>query len=167
MQADKPKGNSLTKIVVIAGFIGAIAFGSYLGYLAWTNDTFPAQQQPFANYANVTSVEFNGTEYAVTVSWMSGVTVPQYVQITSTVSDAANSPVCLLGLSSVTQGQSIFMPFGISGTTELPTSVDLWIAVKAANGTEFTIQQLITNYTAYVGDIKPIQLACTEPPSVM
>ncbi|MGP8125409.1 MAG: hypothetical protein ACLQEQ_06010 [Nitrososphaerales archaeon] len=158
---------SLAKIAVLATFVGALAFGGYLGYLAWTNDSFPSQQKPFGDYANVASVEFNGTEYAVTITWQSGSDLPLYVQITSGVSDGANSPVCDLGLASVTPGQSIFMPFGFNGPSAAPTSVELLIAVKPATGAEFTIQQQIDNFTAQVGDIMPPQFACTEPSSPM
>ena len=168
MKSDTRRRLPLAKLVVLAAFIGAIAFGGYLGYLAWANDSFPSTLKPFTNYANITSVEFNGTEYAVTISWLSGNALPNYVQITSSVSDAANSPVCDLGLTSVTQGQSIFMPFGLSGTSAAPTSVDLWIAVKnLTTGTSFTIQQQIDNYTSFLGDITPEQLVCTEPASAM
>ena len=167
MKNTGPQKASLAKIIVIAAFVGAIAFGGYLGYLAWANDSFPSLQKPFGDYAKVTGVEFNGTEYAVTVTWLSGNDIPLYVQITSSVSDAANSPVCDLGLTSVTLGQSIFMPFGISGSTAAPTSVNLWIGVKPMNGSDFTIQKQIGNYTTEVGDITPTQFACTEPASVM
>ena len=158
---------SLAKIAVLATFVGALTFGGYLGYLAWTNDSFPSLQKPFGGYANVTSVEFNGTEYAVTIAWQSGSDIPLYVQITSSVSDGANSPVCDLGLASVTKGQSIFMPFGFNGPSATPTNVELLIAVKPATGPEFTIQQQIDNFTAQGGDIVPAQFACAEPPSPM
>jgi len=162
-----PHRLSPAKVLVLATFVGALAFGGYLGYLAWANDSFPAQQKPFSDYANITSVRFNGTEYAVTISWLSGSDLPLYVQITSSVSDAANSPVCDLGLGSATMGESIFMPFGVSGTSAAPTNVNIWIAVRSASGTEFTIRQQIENYTSYQGDILPAQFACTEPASPM
>ena len=167
VKAARPRRRQWGKIAVIAAFAGAIAFGSYIGYLAWTNDTFPPKQLPFADYANVTSVEFNGSEYAVTISWLSSATLPLYVQITSSVSDAANSPVCDLNLRSVSQGQSIFLPFGVSGISNAPTSVNLWIAAQYGNGTEFTVQHTITNYTAFQGNIIPTEYACTEPSSAM
>ena len=155
------------KVLVLTAFVGALVFGGYLGYLAWVNDSFPSQQKPFNDYAEVSSVLFNGSEYAVTVTWLSSDYVPMYVQITSSVSDAANSPVCSLSLSSVTAGQSIFMPFGFDGPSAAPTSVTLSIAVKPNGGSDFTIQRQIVNYTSFAGDITPIQLACTEPASVM
>lgn len=155
------------KVLVLAAFVGALAFGGYLGYLAWVNDSFPSQQKPFGDYAEVSSVQFNGTEYAVTVTWLSGDYLPLYVQITSSVSDAANSPVCSLSLSSVAAGQSIFMPFGFDGPSAAPTSVMLSIAVQPKGGSDFTIQQQIGNFTSFLGDITPTQLACTEPSSVM
>lgn len=158
---------SVSKIAVLVAFVGALAFGGYLGYLAWTNDSFPSEQRPFGDYANVTSVEFNGSEYAITITWKSGYNLPLYVKITSSVSDGANSPVCNLGLESVTKGQSIFMPFGFNGPSATPTKVELLIAVKPAAGAEFTIQQQLDNFTAQVGDIVPKQFACTEPASPM
>jgi len=167
MEKAKQRRPSLAKILVIAAFVGAVAFGGYLGYLAWTNDSFPSQQMPFNEFAKVTTVQFNGTEYAVTITWLSGDNLPLYVQITSSVSDAANSPTCQLGFATVTVGQSIFMPFGISGSSAAPTSVDLWIAVKPTIGADFTIQQQISHYTSTIGDITPTRFACTEPASVM
>ncbi len=162
-----PRRVSSGKAVVVAALLGAVVFGGYLGYLAWANDSFPSQQQPFANYAEVSSVVFNGSEYAITVTWLTPSYIPEYVQITSSVSDAANSPVCGLNLTSTSSGEMIFLPFGFDGPSEAPTSVTLWMAVKPPVGSEFTIQQTIDNYTARVGDIFPVQLSCNEPASVM
>lgn len=158
---------SNAKVIVLAAFVAALAFGGYLGYLAYVNDSFPSQQKPFGDYAEVTAVQFNGTEYAVTVTWLSDDYLPQYVQLTSSVSDAANSPVCSLSLTAVSAGQSIFMPFGFDGPSAAPASVTLSIAVQSKAGLDFTIQQQIGNYTAFVGDIIPSNLSCTEPSSVM
>jgi hypothetical protein len=152
---------------VVAVFVGALAFGGYLGYLAWANDSFPKQQEPFADYAQVSSVQFNGTEYAVSLTWLNGSAVPLYAQITSSVSDAANSPVCGLDVTSAAPGQPVFLPFGFDGPSEAPTSVTLWIAVKPSDGTAFTIVRQIGNFTSETADILPAQYACTEPNSVM
>ena len=158
---------SRAKFVVLAALVGAIAFGGYLGYLAWANDSFPAQQKPFGDYANVTSVEFNGTEYALRIHWLSGTDLPLYVQITSDTSDAANSPICELGFSSVNVGQTIFMPFGTSRASSTPTNVDLWIAVRPAAGSDFTIHQRMGSASLVAGDIAPVGFACTQPAIAM
>jgi len=34
---------STVKLIVIAAIVGAVAFGLFLGYLAYTSDSFPAQ----------------------------------------------------------------------------------------------------------------------------
>ena len=100
--------------VVVAILIGAIAFGLFIGYLAYTNALFPQKQASFGNYATVVSTYFNGTEVAFNVRWDNASALPLKVQLTSTVSTQADSPVCMAGLSSVTSGQMLFLPFAVS-----------------------------------------------------
>ncbi len=162
------KRPSWGKIFVVTALVGAVAFGGLLGYLAYVNDSFPSQTQPFGDYAVVSSAVFNGTEYAFNVTWLSGNYLPEYAQMWSSVSDVANSPICSLGLSSVASGQLIFMPFGISGASTAAASVYVSIAVKpTAGGASFTIQQEITNFTLQTGDISPSSYACTEQAAIM
>jgi len=162
----QPKRPPYGKILVLVALVGAAAFGGYLGYLAYSNDSFPSLQEPFDNYASITSAVFNGTEYAFTITWSSANYLPLYAQMTSTASDNANSPVCSLGLANVTAGESIFLPFGVSGGASIPVTIDLWIAVKPLTGAEFTLQQQVSNFTTRAGDILPVQEACNEPPGV-
>ena len=63
------KGFSGARILVIAAIVGAAAFGLVIGYLAYSMDSFPAQERPFANYASVAYSSFNGTEFAFRVQW--------------------------------------------------------------------------------------------------
>jgi hypothetical protein len=163
--AQKP---SLAKVAVLGALTCAIAFGGYLGYLAWTNGSFPSQQKPFGDYASVASASFNGTEYAFTITWLSADYLPLKAQITSSASEIANSPVCWLGLTSVTPGQSIFMPFGVSSPSTSLTGVDLSIDVKSlATGAEFTIALHVDSVVAQPGDITPSEFVCSQPSSQM
>jgi hypothetical protein len=61
------KGVSRARLFVLAAIVAAVAFGLLIGYLAYTNDTFPAQERPFGDYANVVYSAFNGTEMAFRV----------------------------------------------------------------------------------------------------
>lgn len=157
------RGLSAASILVIAAVLGAVAFGAYLGYLAWANDSFPSQVKPFSEYANVTSV-FNGTEYAFQVRWLNSSYLPMYAQLTSPDSDQANTPVCSTGLNSVKADQTVFMPFSIEQASATLTDVNLWIAVKnLTNGAEFSIIYNVPNVSANPGDIAPISESCYEP----
>lgn len=158
---------STAKLLVIAAIVGATAFGLFLGYLAYTSDSFPPQERPFGDYANVTSSAFNGTEFAFWVQWNNARYIPQFAQLTSTATDAANTPVCDLKLSSVTSGQSIFMPFTISPATATLSNVDLSIAVQSAtNSTQFTITYNIPTVSAPTSNtlITPSNVTCEEAP---
>ncbi len=159
----------MAKVFVLAAVAGAVIFGVYLGYLAWSNDSFPAQQKPFGDYATVTSSTFNGTDYSFQVQWLSADYVPQYAQLTSLASDAANTPVCDTGLSSVVAGQSILMPFAITHPSAELSNVDLSIAVKpvAVGGQSFTIVYNVPSVSAHPGDIVPSDIACQQPAGVM
>ena len=91
--------------------VGALAFGLFLAYLEYQNQSFPATQKPFSDYATVVASEFNGTEVYFKVEWTtSGNFTPLYAQIGSSV-DAANSPVCDLGIASLSKGQTVDLPF--------------------------------------------------------
>lgn len=153
---------SLPKILVIIAVVGAVAFGVVLGFLELQNDSFPTATKPFGDYATVVTSAFNGTEVYFRLEWTSsGNFTPMYAQITSDT-DIANSPVCQLGISSVSKEQTIDMPFAIAGTTSALADLDLSIAVKAnSNSTEFTIQYQVGQWQAQPGDIVPSTYACS------
>jgi len=152
---------------VITAIVGAAIFGLYVGYLAWTNDSFPSQQRPFDQYAKIVSSSFNGTEFAFQVRWLNGSYLPQYAQLTSPASDAANTPVCETQLTSVAANQTLFMPFTISPPAATLSNVDLSIAVKSmANGGQFTIVYNIASASATNAPITPSNFACHQPTGV-
>lgn len=155
------------KLLVIAAIVGAVLFGIFLAYLAWSNDSFPVQKKPFGDYAKVTSSTFNGSEYAFQVQWFSADYLPYQAQLTSPASEAANTPVCGTGLTSVGAGQTLFMPFKITPTEAGLTSVDLSIAVKTlSTGSEFTIVYSVPSVSATAGNIVPSDISCQQPPGV-
>jgi hypothetical protein len=163
----RAKGHpSWAKVLVIVAIAGAVTFGAYLGFLEWSYDSFPVQQKPFGDFAVVTSSDFNGTEYSFQLRWLSADYVPLYAQLTSPDSDAANTPVCDTGLTSVAARQSIFMPFTITPASAGLTNVDLSIAVEpvAAGGQDFTIVYSVPTVSAQPGDITPSNAACQQPP---
>lgn len=154
----------LAKAVVVTALVAAAAFGVFLGYLAYTNDTFPRRTLPFANYANVTSYSFNGTEFAFHLQWYNASYVPLYAQLTSPATDAANTPVCGTGLTEVQSGQAIFMPFTISPASATLSNVDLYIAVNStATGSQFTIVYNVPLISATNTPIVPSNITCQEP----
>lgn len=154
----------MAKLVVVVAVVGAVVFGLYLGYLAWANDSFPAQERPFGDYAGVVSVNFNGTEFAFEVKWVNAGYLPLYAQLTSPATDAANTPVCGVGLSSIGSGQLVFMPFTISPPSATLTNVDLSIAVKSiATGSEFTIVYNVPSVSATNSPITPSNVSCQQP----
>lgn len=155
---------SAVKIVVVAAIVGAVVFGLYLAYLAYTNDSFPAQERPFSDYATVASSSFNGTEFAFNVRWNNASYLPLFAQLTSPATDAANTPVCGIGYSRVQAGQVIFMPFTISPASATLTNVDLAVAVKSvATGAEFTIVYNVASISATNAPITPSNLSCQQP----
>ncbi|MDG6951314.1 MAG: hypothetical protein JRN12_05690 [Nitrososphaerota archaeon] len=157
---------SLPKALVVVAIVGAVVFGLYIGYLAYANDSFPTRTEPFANYATVSSSSFNGTEFAFTLTWQNASALPLYAQLTSPATDAANTPVCGIGLSNVTEGQSIFMPFTITESPAL-SNVDLSIAVKPlAGGSQFTIVYNVPSISAGNLPISPSNISCQEPPGI-
>lgn len=152
------------RLLVVAAIVGAVVFGLYLAYLAYANDSFPAQERPFADYASVASSSFNGTEFAFTVRWVSGTYLPLFAQLTSPATDAANTPVCGIDYSAVRAGQVIFMPFTISPASATLTNVDLAIAVKSvATGAEFTIVYNVVSISATNAPITPSNVSCQQP----
>ena len=155
---------STAKLIVVIVLVGAAAFGLFVGYLAYTNDSFPTQTRPFESYASVIYSSFNGTEYAFRVEWNSSNYVPLFTQLTSPATDAANTPVCDLKLSSVTSGQTIFLPFTINPASATLTNVDLSIAVQSAtNSTQFTIVYNVPVISATNATITPSNITCQEP----
>lgn len=147
---------------------GAVAFGLFLGYLAWANDSFPNQEGHFSQYAKVTSSSFNGTEFAFRVQWLSPDFTPLYAQLTSPSSDEANTIVCDVNSSASAGNQTIFMPFGLSGPSTSLSNVDLSIAVQSrVNGTRFTIDYAVSSINATQGDIQPQDISCSEPSTPM
>lgn len=157
-------GASRAKVAVTIAIAGAVVFGLYLGYLAYANDSFPAKQEPFASYAHVVSETFNGTEFAFNVQWDNASALPLYAQLNSPSTDAANTPVCDVGLSSVTSGQTLFMPFTITPASATLQNVDLSIAVRSmATGSEFTIVYNVASISATNTPITPSDISCTQP----
>ena len=163
MQAPEKPGLSVAKVVVVVVVVGALAFGLVLGYLEYQNQSFPASTKPFGQYAQVVTSTFNGTEMYFKVMWTTqGNFTPLYAQIVSSV-DEANSPVCSIGIPSISRGQSIDMPFAVSGPTSALSDVELLIAVRAnGNMTEFTIQYQMGQVVAHPGDIVPSTYSCSE-----
>ena len=155
---------STAKLLVVVALAGAVAFGLFVGYLAYTTDSFPAQTRPFASYATVVSSSFNGTEYAFRVEWNNSNYVPLFTQLTSQATDAANTPVCDLEMSSIRSGQTIFLPFTISPASATLSNVDLAIAVQSAtNSTQFTIIYNVPSISATNASITPSNITCEEP----
>jgi len=155
---------STAKLLVVVALVGAVAFGLIVGYLAYSNDSFPAQTRPFASYAKVVYSSFNGTEYAFRVEWNSSSYLPLFTQLTSPATDAANTPVCDLKMSSITSGQTIFLPFTISPASATLSNVDLAIAVQSAtNSTQFTIIYNVPLVSATNAPITPSNITCQEP----
>ena len=155
---------STAKILVVIAMVGAAAFGLYLGYLAWANDSFPAKTMPFSDYASVTSSSFNGTEFAFNIRWNNASYLPQFAQLTSPATDAANTPVCSIGYTTIQAGQIIFMPFAISPASATLSNVDLSIAVKSvATGSEFTIVYNVASVLATDSPITPSNVSCQQP----
>ena len=151
-------------MVVIAAIVGAVVFGLYIGYLAWANDSFPSEVKPFSSYANVTWDSFNGTEFAFRVQWENASYLPYIAQLTSPATDAANTPVCDIGYSSVQAGQVIFMPFAISPASATLANVDLSIGVKSiATGNEFTVVFNVPSISASNAPIAPSNISCQQP----
>lgn len=159
------RGISGAKLVVVVMLLGAVAFGLYLGYLQYANQSFPTAQKPFTEYASVTEFEFNGTEVYYKVQWVAaGNYTPLYAQITSNGDDEANSPVCSLGLNaSASRGQILELPFAIaSGPTTALSDVELLVAVRAnTNMSQFTIEYPLGSVTAQPGDITPSTFSCS------
>jgi len=155
---------STAKLLVVVALAGAVAFGLFVGYLAFSTDSFPAQTRPFASYARVVYSSFNGTEYAFRVEWNSSRYVPLFTQLTSPDTDAANTPVCDLNMSSIKGGETIFLPFTISPESATLSNVDLAIAVQSAtNSTQFTIVYSVPLVNATNALITPSNITCQEP----
>ena len=154
---------SRAKFAVLGAIVGAVVFSIFLAYQAWTNDSFPVQQKPFGDYASVQSYSFNGTEIGYQVRWLSSDYLPLFAQVTSSTTDAANSPVCGLGLQKVSSGQVIPLPFGVSQPSATLTNVELSIAVKSlTTGGEFTIVNRITSVSAQQGNVMPSGFVCQQ-----
>jgi hypothetical protein len=155
---------STAKLLVLVALVGAVAFGLFVGYLAYSNDSFPAQTRPFASYARVLYSSFNGTEYAFRIEWNSSNYVPLFTQLTSPATDAANTPVCDLKMSSIASGQTIFLPFTISPESATLSNVHLAIAVQSAtNSTQFTITYNVPLISATNAPITPSNITCQQP----
>jgi len=162
----RSRGDNLVRGLVVAAVVGALVFGGYLGYLAYAN-AFPTHQRPFSEYARVVSAEFNGTELAFQVQWLRSDSLPLFAQVTSTDVDAANSPECDIGISSVQPGQTSFMPFAVTQHLQVITNAELSVAVKSVvNGTEFTIVYPIATIQANPGNISPSNISCSQPVGV-
>lgn len=156
---------SKTRLVVIAGILGAVAFGGLLAYIAWTQDTFPSQTRPFKDYATVVSTSFNGTEYAFRIKWLNSNFQPYSAQLTAD-QDAGNTVVCGFGSGQVASGQVIFMPFGLPAPAPALTNVHLYVAVRSAGGGgDFTIAYNVTSISAPnpPADIQPSNFVCEQP----
>lgn len=148
---------------MIVVLTGAVAFGLLLGYLEYENQSFPTREKPFSSYANVVSVVFNGTEIDFKVQWTtSGNFTPLYAQ-TASDTDAANSPRCDIGISSVAKGQMIDLPFATAQPESALSDVQLFVGVQAnSNMTQFTIEYDHGQVNAVPGDITPSTYACYQ-----
>jgi hypothetical protein len=153
---------SVPKVLALAAVVGAVAFGIGFSLLEYQNNSFPSSTKPFTEYASVVKSVFNGTEVYFRLEWTAGGNyTPLYAQVTSST-DIANSPVCLLGLTSISQGQTIDMPFAVAGTTSALADLQLSVAVRAnTNNTQFTIQYQMGQVEAQPGDITPSTYACS------
>ena len=148
----------------MVAIVGAVVFGVYLGYLAWSQDSFPTATKPFGNYAVVTSKTFNGTEFAFSLTWNNASAVPVKAQLTSPATDAANTPVCEVRLSAVSNGQPIFMPITIS--PESPTLVNVALSIDVqpvGGGNDFTIVYSVASISATNTPIVPSNITCQQP----
>lgn len=158
---------SVARLVMVLAVVAAVVFGLFLGYLALANDSFPADERPFSNYAAVASSTFNGTEFAFTLTWRNSTYLPLYAQLTSPATDSANTPVCDLQLSTAKAGQSIFMPFTISPATATLSNVNLNIAVRSlGDNSEFTIVYEVNGggtVDASNSAITPSNVSCQQP----
>jgi hypothetical protein len=154
----------LARIVVVVAIAGAALFAVYLGYLAWANGSFPTAERAFSQYANVTSSNFNGTEFAFNLQWKDSAYLPVKAQLTSPATDAANTPACDIGLSSVKSGQPIFLPFTISPPSATLSNVNLYIEVQSVgSGSDFTIVYNVPMVSATNVLITPSNITCQEP----
>ena len=162
--SDKPsRGVEGEKLLVIGAVAGAVIFGGYLGFLAWSNGSFPAQQRPFGDYATVVSAEFNGTDYSFALKWLNSSYLPMYAQLYSPTDDAADSPVCDLQRSSVAADEVFYLPFGTSAPATVLSNVELSIAVKPlSGGGEFTIVYSVASVTAVPGNVYPSEITCAQ-----
>ena len=160
--AKRPR--SIAKVAVVAAIAAAGVFGVYLGYLAWSNGSFPTEVRPFADYANVTSSTFNGTEYAFNLQWKDSTYIPVKAQLTSPATDAANTPACEIQLPGIKSGEAIFLPFTISPASATLSNVDLSIEVKSmVPGSDFTIVYNVVLVSATNAPISPSNITCQEP----
>jgi hypothetical protein len=160
---------STAKLLIVVVIVGAVIFGGYVGYLAFANESFPVEQRPFSDYATMASPpQFNGTEISFHVRWLNSDYIPVKAQINSDTTDAANSPACYLDLPSVSEGQVIAMPFGLSSATPVITNVQLSIDVSTvATGHDFTIVYTVNSTSAAQGDVTPTNVSCYESAGVM
>lgn len=160
---------SLGRTAVILAIVTAVVFAVFLGYLAFANQSFPAEQRPFGDYAVMAAPpQFNGTELSFHIRWLNPDYLPVKAQITSDTTDSANSPACYTGLQSVTSGQIISMPFGLGSASPTAQNVQLSIDVTTvATGHEFTIVYTINSTAAANGDVTPKDISCQESGTVM
>ncbi len=155
---------SKARTLVLAVIIGAVAFGLFLGYLAYASDSFPAEMRPFGDYASVVYSSFNGTEFAFRIQWNNASYLPLYAQLTSPATDAANTPVCEISSSNVQTGKTLFLPFTISPASATLSNVNLSIAVQlGTNGPRFTITYNVASVDASNAPITPSDLTCQQP----
>ena len=160
----KDKGGRLGKSLVLVAVAGAVVFGGYLGYLAWSNGSFPVQQRPFEQYATVVSADFNGTDYSFAIRWANSSYLPLYAQLYSATDNAADSPVCDLQRSSVATGEVFYLPFGTSSPEASLSNVELYISVKPlmGGGGDFTIVHRVTLASAVPGNVYPSEVTCAQ-----
>lgn len=168
----KPTSNRLSrgKVAIILVIAAAVVFGTYIGYLGFANQSFPVEEKPFANYAAMASPpQFNGTEISFQVRWLNSDYVPVLAQISSNVTDTANSVACGTGLKNASAGEVIDMPFGLSSATITAVGVQLFIDVQPVvhGSSDFTIVYNIGSISASPGNVTPTSYACQESESVM
>jgi len=162
-----PKRNYGKIIIVLAVVIGS-AIIIYAAVQQSNGPTFPTEQKPFAEFARVVSSTFNGTEYSFRVEWTSGGNYTLLFAQMSSSTGVGNSPICNVGIRSIARGQTVDLPFSLSGNASALANVGLALAVQSeGNSSQFTIQYRAGNATAVSGDIQPSTYACFPAPSDM
>jgi hypothetical protein len=154
-QGSKRPGRNYGKLIVVGAVIAASAILLYVATTSLGSPSFPSEQKPFSEYATVMSSTFNGTEYNFQLQWRAaGNYTPLFAQMTST-SSYEDSAVCDVGISSISRGETLNLPFVLPENATTLSGVGLTIQFQAGNA------------TAISGDIAPSSYACFTPSEEM